>query len=335
MKKYLLYLLITAFAIKASAQDGFLRTAIGTQYKMLTHNTGDRIKVGDVVTFNVIQKTDKDSILYSSYQSGKPAQAQCQTTGDLMDVLPLLTLKDSVLIRVPTDTIFKTQEARRPPFLPKGSNLFFILKVERVQSLADAMAERDKAMAVAKEEAAKIQLQEAATTDKYIAEHKLALTTTASGLKYKITKLGLKPKPLNGDSVYVNYVGHTLQGKVFDTSIESIAKQAGLQQPGRSYEPINFLLGGKGVIPGWEEGLLLMHEGGKATFVIPSKLAYGANPAGPDIPAFSTLVFDVELAKVVRGNHPAPAVTSKKPAAKSTVKHTVAKKTTVTTKKKQ
>jgi FKBP-type peptidyl-prolyl cis-trans isomerase FkpA len=334
MKKYLLYILITAFAIKANAQDDFQRTSKGTQYKMLAHNTGDRIKVGDVVTFNVVQKTDKDSILYSSYQSGKPAQAQVQAAGDLMDVLPLLTLKDSVLIRVPTDSIFKAQEERRPPFLPKGSALLFVLKIERVQSLAEAMAERDKAMAAAKEAAAKMEAQESIITDKYIADHKMVLTTTASGLKYKITKVGLKPKPLNGDSVYVNYVGHTLQGKVFDTSIESIAKAANLQQPGRTYEPINFLLGGKGVIPGWEEGLRLLNEGGKATFVIPSKLAYGANPAGPDIPAFSTLVFDVELVKVIRAKHPAATATVKKSATKSTVKHTVTKKT-VTTKKKQ
>ncbi|MCC8426819.1 FKBP-type peptidyl-prolyl cis-trans isomerase [Mucilaginibacter sp. UR6-11] len=332
MKKYLLYILITAFAIKANAQNGFQRTAKGTQYQMLTHNPGDRIKVGDIVTFNVVQKTEKDSVLYSSYQMGKPVQMQVQAAGDLMDIMPLLTVKDSVLIRVPTDTIFKTQEDKRPPFLPKGSNLFFVLKVEKIQSLAEAMAERDKAVEAAKAEAAKMQAQEGVNTDKYLAEHKMVLTTTASGLKYKITKAGFKPKPLKGDSVYVNYIGHTLQGKVFDTSIESVAKAVGLQQPGRTYEPINFLLGAKGVIPGWEEGLLLLNEGSKATFVIPSKLAYGANQAGPDIPAFSTLVFDVELVKVVRGSHPAAAV--QKPVAKSTVKHTVAKKT-LTTKKKQ
>jgi FKBP-type peptidyl-prolyl cis-trans isomerase FkpA len=333
MKKYLLYILITAFAIRANAQNDFQRTAKGTLYKLLSHNTGDRIKVSDVVTFNVIQKTDKDSVLYSSYQMGKPVQMQIQAEGDLMDVMPLLTAKDSVMIKVPTDTIFKTQEARRPPFLPKGSSLLFVLKIEKIQPLAEAMAERDKAAADAKVEAGKLEAQEAINTDKYIADHKLVLTTTASGLKYKITKAGLKPRPLDGDTVYVNYTGHNLQGKLFDTSIEAVAKEGGLQQPGRTYEPISFPLGKKGVIAGWEEGLLLLKEGSKATFLIPSKLAYGANVAGPDIPAFSTLMFDVELVKVKRIKH-APVVATKTTATKSTVKKTMAKKT-VTTKKKQ
>jgi len=331
MKKYLLFILVLAFAIKANAQDDFQRTASqGTQYKLLTHNTGDRIKVGDVVTFNVIQKTDKDSILYSSYQTGKPQQAQVQTTGDLMDIFPLMTVKDSILIRVPTDSIFKNQETRRPPFLPKGSNLLFIMKVEKVQSLAEAMADRDKAMAAAKEEGVKKQAAESGVIDKYVADNKLAVKTTPSGLKYKITKPGLKSKPLAGDTVFVNYVGRRLDGKVFDSSIETAAKEANLQQPGRVFEPIKFALGAQGVIAGWEEGLLLLNEGSKATFIIPSKLAYGDRQSGPDLPPFSTLVFDIELVKVIRVKH---AATAKSPAT-TTHKKTVTKKS-VTTKKKQ
>lgn len=331
MKKYLLFILVAAFAVKARAQDDFQRTVSqGTQYKLLTHNTGDRIKVGDVVTFNVIQKTDKDSILYSSYQTGKPQQAQVQTTGDLMDIFPLMTLKDSVIIRVPTDSIFKNQETRRPPFLPKGSNLLFIMKVEKVQSLAEAMADRDKAVAAEKEAAVKKQAEESGVIDKYVADNKLIVKTTPSGLKYKITKPSLKPKPLAGDTVFVNYVGRRLDGKVFDSSIETTAKEANLQQMGRVYEPLKFALGAQGVIPGWEEGLLLLNEGSKATFIIPSKLAYGERQSGPDLPPFSTLIFDVELVKVIRVKH---APTTKAPA--TTVKKTTTVKKSVTTKKKQ
>lgn len=331
MKKYLLYIFITVLAVNANAQDGFERTAKGTQYKMLTHNAGDRIKVNDVVTFNFIQKT-KDSILNSTFQTGKPAQAQVQSTGDLMDILPLLTLKDSVMIRIPADTIFKGHEERRPPFLPPGSNLFFIIKIERIQSLTEAMADRDKEMAAAKAEGAKIEAQEAINADKYIADNKLVVKTTASGLKYKITKLGIGPKPVAGDTVYVNYIGHTLDGKVFDTSIEAEAKKAGLAQPGRVYEPLTFALGMEGIIAGWNESFPLLNAGTKATLIIPSKLAYKENAAGPGIPPYSTLVFDVELVKVKKGPHAATAV--KKTTTKSTVKKAVVKKP-IATKKKQ
>jgi FKBP-type peptidyl-prolyl cis-trans isomerase FkpA len=321
MKKYILYLFITLLAVKANAQDGFKPVAKGVQYKILKAGTGDKIKIGDVITFHVIQKTDKDSLLGSTYQSGTPAQTQVQPTGEMMDVFPLLALNDSVVVKIPTDTIFKMQEDHRPPFLPKGSNLLVILKILKVQTVAEAMADREKAMALAKEQAAKMDEQEVAIIDKYVADNKLAVTATASGLRYKITKIGTKPKPVAGDTLFVNYVGHTLAGKVFDTSIESVSKAAGIQQPGRVFEPITFVVGGQGIIAGWQEGLQFVNEGGKAMLIIPSKLAYGPNASGPDVPAFSTLIFDIELVKVKhpKANTPAKKPTSssaKKPAAK-------------------
>jgi len=307
MKKYILYVVMAAFAVKADAQT-FQKTTKGTEYQMLTHNTGDRIKLSDIVTFNAIQKTGKDSILFSSYLKGAPLQAQVAPEGDLMDIFPLLTVKDSVLIRIPTDSIFKGHEESRPAFLPKASYMFFILKVERVQSLEEAIAERkvmmDKAAA-----------EETAGTAAYIAEHKLILKTTPSGLKYKITKPSVLRKPLVGDTVYVNYTGRTLDGKVFDSSVATEAAKGGLVQPGRTYEPINFALGTGAVIPGWDEGLALLGVGAKAQFIIPSSLAYGDKGAGDDIKAFSTLIFDVELVKVKAVKHAA----AKKPAAKKAV----------------
>jgi len=291
MKKYIIYLVFCVIAFKATAQDNFERSAKGTQYHLFTHNTGEKIKLNDIVTFQAIQKTGKDSVLFSSYTAGAPLQAQIQPTGDLMDIFPLLTSQDSVLIRIPTDSIFKDNEQQRPAFLPKGSNMFFTLKIVRVQSLEEAMTER-KAMAE------KYATEESANTDKYIAAHKLLLKTTPSGLKYKITKPSIKRKPLNGDTVLVNYTGRTLDGKVFDSSIAAEAAAGGLQQPGRTYEPIKFAVGASMVIPGWDEGLLLLNEGSKAEFVIPSKLAYGEKGAGDDIKPFSTLIFDVELVKV-------------------------------------
>lgn len=327
-------MLISALAISAKAQNGFQRTEKGTLYQILTHNTGDRIKLNDVITFQIVQKTEKDSILFSTYQTGRPAQAQVQPTGDLMDIFPLLTLKDSILIKVPSDTIFKTQEDKRPPFLPKGSNLLFVMKIEKVQSLAEAMAERDKEIAEGKAMIAKYQVEEAVNANNYIATNKLVLKTTASGLKYKITSPTVKRKPLNGDTVFVNYTGRTLEGKVFDTSIETEAQKAGLQQPGRTYEPISFVLGIGQVIPGWDEGLLLLNEGSKATFVIPSKLAYAEHGSGDDIKPFSTLVFDVQLVKVSPIKHLPVASAPGKPAAKKPIAKKPAAKTSVAAKKK-
>jgi FKBP-type peptidyl-prolyl cis-trans isomerase len=239
-----------------------------------------------------------------------------------MEVFPLLTVKDSALVKVPADSIFKGHEEQRPSFLPKGSNLTFIIKIERVQSLNDAIAERNANIE-------KTKAAETADRNSYITSHKLVLKTTATGLKYTITKPSTKPKPLKGDTLLVNYTGRTLDDKVFDSSVEAVAKSAGLQQPGRTYEPIQIIVGTASVIPGWDEGLLLVNEGAKAMFVIPSGLAYGSQGQG-DIKPYSTLVFDIELVKVKPIKHtPKPA--AKKPAAKKPAqkkKTPVKKKTT-------
>jgi len=117
-----------------------------------------------------------------------------------------------------------------------------------------------------------------------------------------ITKPSLKSKPLIGDTIQVNYVGRSLDDKVFDTSIESVARAANLNQPGRNYEPIQFVIGVDNIIQGWVEGLQLVGEGGRATIVIPSALAYGDQGSG-EIKPYSTLVFDVELVKIKPGKH--------------------------------
>ena len=285
-------------------------TPKGALYQIYTQNTGEKIKEGDIITFQYIQKTDKDSVLYSSYASGHVGQARIQPSqnvADLMEIFPLLAVNDSVLVKVPTDSLFKGHEDKRPPFFPKGSNLNFTIKILKAQSMDAFMAEVKQA--------------EITGANKYIADHKLNLQTTASGLKYVITQPSIKRKPLKGDTVLVNYAGRGLDDKVFDSSIEAIAKGAGLQQAGRTYEPLQVVLGTDGIIAGWDEGLLLLNEGSKAIFVIPSKLAYGET-GYQGIAPFSTLVFDIELVKIKPAKHtaaPATKTTAKKPVYKKKV----------------
>lgn len=108
---------------------------------------------------------------------------------------------------------------------------------------------------------------------------------TKSGLRYKITEKGDGKQPKKGDVVFVHYKGMFTDGKVFDSSFER-------------NNPIDFPVGIGRVIPGWDEGILLLKEGDQARFVIPSQLAYGSQGAGGVIPPNATLVFDVELVKV-------------------------------------
>ena len=118
--------------------------------------------------------------------------------------------------------------------------------------------------------------------EKFLAENakREGVTTTASGLQYKVLTDAIGQKPVATDSVRCHYEGRLIDGTVFDSSY-----QRG--------EPTSFPL--QGVIKGWTEGLQLMSLGAKFRFFIPYELAYGAQGAGGAIPPYAALVFDVEL----------------------------------------
>ncbi len=111
------------------------------------------------------------------------------------------------------------------------------------------------------------------------------VVTTASGLKYIEITLGTGSAPKVGDMVSVHYRGTLENGTVFDSSYER-------------NQPIQFAIGQRMVIPGWDEGIALMRKGGKAKLIIPPNLAYGASGAGGVIPPNATLTFEVELVDI-------------------------------------
>ncbi len=111
------------------------------------------------------------------------------------------------------------------------------------------------------------------------------VTTLESGLQYEVLNEGSGESPDISDRVTVHYHGSLLSGKVFDSSVERGT-------------PATFGVGQ--LIRGWTEALQLMSEGAKWRLYIPYDLAYGERGAGQDIPPYSTLVFDVELIKIVK-----------------------------------
>lgn len=110
------------------------------------------------------------------------------------------------------------------------------------------------------------------------------VVTLASGLQYEVIVTGKGPKPELTDTVSTHYHGTLIDGTVFDSSVDR----------GVPAEfPVN------GVIAGWTEALQLMGVGAKWRLVIPPELAYGERGAGGVIPPQATLVFEVELLKIV------------------------------------
>lgn len=120
----------------------------------------------------------------------------------------------------------------------------------------------------------------------YLAENakKDGIIVTESGLQYEVLTEGEGEKPTAASKVKVHYHGTTIDGEVFDSSVDR-------------GEPVEFPL--NGVIKGWTEGVQLMPVGSKFKFYIPSELAYGTRGAGAQIGPNSALVFEVELLEIV------------------------------------
>lgn len=121
--------------------------------------------------------------------------------------------------------------------------------------------------------------------EEFLAENakREGVVTLASGLQYEVISAGTGATPNASSTVQTHYEGTLINGDVFDSSY-------------KRGQPAEFPVGG--VIAGWTEALQLMQEGAKWRLFIPSNLAYGERAAG-SIPPHSTLVFDIELLKVL------------------------------------
>ena len=166
-----------------------------------------------------------------------------------------------------TKTINASLKGNKTAFTPEDANKFIGEYFQKISS--------EKGAAVRVE------------GEKFLEENKkrAGVTTTESGLQYEVIKTGDGPKPLETDKVKTHYHGTLTNGTVFDSSVDR-------------GEPVEFPV--NGVIKGWTEALQLMPVGSKWKLYLPYQLAYGERAAGPQIPAYSALVFEVELLEIVK-----------------------------------
>lgn len=155
---------------------------------------------------------------------------------------------------------------------------------EAKAEIQNFFAELEKKQRAAAEEAGK---QNKEAGEAFLSENgkRVEVKTTPSGLQYEVLTEGDGPTPEATDQVEVHYTGKLIDGTVFDSSVDrGVPATFGVTQ----------------VIPGWVEALQLMKAGSKWRLFIPSNLAYGPNGApGSPIGPNSTLIFDVELLKVI------------------------------------
>jgi peptidylprolyl isomerase len=250
-------------------------------YKIIKTNSQERaVKSGELLMIHLFGTgklaDNRDTILFSSYAAGNPyfIPADEATLGK---VFLNLRKNDSLEMDVFADSLFTNSfKQSAPPFLKQNSYIHFIVKVENVYN-------QQELEILKQAEQIKRASKDSAEINALLAKYK-DIKTTASGLKYIITKSTTGNYPQKGDEVQMNYTGMFLDGKKFDENLNTES-------------PFSFKLGTGQVIAGWDEGILLLHEGEEAKLIIPSDLGYGEQGTGP-IPPNTTLVFDVKLLKI-------------------------------------
>jgi len=279
--------------------SGYEKVGSGLYIKSITDNAAGRaVSVGDILTMNMSYSVNNDTIIFDTKMTGQPVQLRADTgkyDGDFMNAFLRMKEGDSASVIVDANMFFiKTAgAAESPEFIDSADVLYFAIGMTKVQTMEEVQAEIDSKNAEAEQ-------NEQTELNAYLAANNIEVEPTASGMYYISKKEGTGRQAEAGKKVKVNYSGFLLNGTYFDSSVEEVAKEQGLYDQRRTYGPLDFELGARQVIQGWDEGIAMMKVGGTARLVIPSNLAYGANPRpGGVIQPFNTLVFDVELVDVM------------------------------------
>lgn len=282
--------LMSIVACKNDSSPKELRTESGYVYSKVRAGKGAKVEPGSNVSFKLIIQDDKGKVLqdatnapYPSLQIPKADAPKPPMPNPLVDMIAAATQGDSLVLIMPKDSI----KMGLPPGSEDLQHMEFAVSIETVEDQATYEARIAKLKA---EKAAKTKAVESivGATAESIKNGSANIQSTASGLKYIIHEEGTGAMPQAGDRVNVDYYGTLASdGKMFDNSYSR-------------GQPFSFVVGQGMVIKGWDEGLPLMKEGGKATLIIPSELGYGDSGAGADIPGGATLHFYVELKDIVK-----------------------------------
>ena len=285
MKK--VFLMMTAFCVVLSmltgcgnASKGYKATNSGLYYQFHVDNGGALPNIGDLVEVTLAcYVNDSTTIIPVSsniIQLNEPAFAT-----DFMEGVAMMHKGDSASFIVNIDSTF--YYLFRVPELPAEFDSTDVMRFEVKVNDFYPESEYVNKMVEAKKKQYPEETERAyAEMQQYFALNNIAASPTASGLYYVMTEEGNGEMPEKGDNVKVHYTGKLLDGTVFDSSVER-------------GEPIEIPIGMGFVIPGWDEGIMMMSKGEKGVLYIPYYLGYGDRGAGADIPPFANLIFEVEL----------------------------------------
>jgi len=275
-----LLIILSAIGYSCSNKEkAFKKHPSGVNYRFLEMNPeGKTPKPGDILVLS-IKILNKENKVFDESNFYRMQLSNPMFKGDFYTALALLQVGDSVCFKLDAAGFFEKNRKRDLPVeFKQGDPVIIYLRLKNILSSADLESERESTYHTDRD-------QEMSLLKTYIEMANVTVKPTSSGLYYIQKKKGSGKKAEVGKTLVVHYTGTTIDGKIFDSSL----------QRGK---PLTFVLGQGQVIKGWDEGFQFMQEGGEARFIIPSDLAYGKEGYSNLILPYSTLVFEVELLEV-------------------------------------
>lgn len=305
MKKIAL-VAISAAVVFTACTGSFQKGGEGVEYKIVGGGSGETVKAGQFLEFNVVvtyKNGQKDSVLSNSRDMGAPAIQPIDSNmlgKNYYAILTKLRKGDSVIIRVSTDTIIAKSAMGVPPFMKKGGYMYTAVKVTNIfktKEEADSAFKKSSEVAMAKaKEKADAQLKvDDKKLQEYFAKNNIQAVKGTLGTYVQILQPGTGPNIDTTVLVQTNYTGRVMDStKAFDSNTDPSFGHV---------EPLNVNMTnnpalGVSVIPGWTDGLKLLNKGAKAKLYIPSSLGYGAQGSGDRIAPNSILVFDIDVLNI-------------------------------------
>lgn len=297
MKKFikLLTAALIGTTLLVSCGDGYKTTDGGLKYKFVEINKGaQQVQLGDVLVGTCVMKLN-DSVLGRVdtpdriFMATEPA-----FNGDLSEGLLMMHIGDKAVFVVNADSLTK-RGIKMPPLYKEGIGMQLIYEINLTDIITREEMEQEQANF--RENIQQIQAAEKETLAKYVEDNKIKAAPDEEGLYIVVNKKGNGQKVEIGRNVAINYTGRLLDGTIFDTSLEPVAKSNNIYDPRRKYEPLSYRVGEQSLIRGWEKGIINQPAGSKLTLIIPSALGYGPQDLGT-IPANSPLIFDIEIVSV-------------------------------------
>ena len=309
MKKFVYAAVICAAAISACTKP-FKKVKDGSEFKVISVKSGPTLVNGNFMELNVVAKY-KDSVLFSTNEEGMPQFGVYDTASfptPYKEAFKNIHVGDSVVLRIPTDSIIAKGGGQSPPFIKKGQYIYQSYTVANVYTTKEQADSAQKThVKVAQERASQKQFKQVEKDlvaskeqiekdgrliDEYLAKNNIKAIKTKWGTYVAIQTEGTGPTLTSKDVASVNYTGKTFDSSiVFDSNVDPKFKHV------TPYDvPVGQL---SGIVLGWPDALMQMKKGTKATVYIPSSLAYGKQGRAPQIKADQILVFDMEVVNVI------------------------------------